>query len=567
MALPSGERLETGQTYPLDQGGAQLAWNTIGRVALLVGLEKKVLALIISYALAIGLFSLIVPLTVQELVNTFAYAIQPIMIVTLVAIMATTLVFIGALRVLQTRSLEILIQRLYARISLALTKQLPRFKDETFSSKYVNYFFEAEQMTRAIVAMLVELINVVVGGAVGMTMLVFYHPYFLAFDVLLLAGFLVVIGTLSRGGLRITTKVNELHYQTFNWMQDIADNLLHFKATQSTPLLLRKTDSLVHDYIKARKTRSDILHRLYKGTMVWQALGHSGLIGMAGWLLSIGQITLGQFVASEVIVGTLLLNFDTIARRLYAIFYMFTSLTELAFLFSLPRDTEESKITVPLPDPAVHGVRVTCKDLSFAYPGSPPVFENFNLEVVPGEKVAIFSQSSLGKTTLARVLAGLYTPTSGVIRYNGVDLRDVDMESLNACRSLMLDSQLTLFEGTLEENITLGRESIHYEDVRWALRLVELEDEVDALPLGLKTPVPDKGKRLTTSQILKILLARAIVTRPQLLILDGTLHGIQQGKRELILRRLCSKEEPWSVIFVSNDPALIAYVDRRIALD
>jgi ABC-type bacteriocin/lantibiotic exporter with double-glycine peptidase domain len=544
-----------------------LTWETIARLRLIFSLERKILGLIGSYAVAIGLFSLIVPLTVQELVNTFAFAIQPIMIVTLVGIMATTLIVIGAFKVLQTRSVEILVQRLYSRIALALTQQLPRYKDEMFSSRYVNYFFEAEQMPRALVAMLVDIVNVTVAAAVGMTILVFYHPYFLVFDFFLLAGFILAIVLLSQGGLTVTLRVNELHYETLNRMQDIADNLLHFKSTTSTPLLLSKTDAVVSSYVAARKTRSDILHRAYKGSMVWQALGHSSLIGVAGWLLSVGQITLGQFVASEVIVGTLLVNFDTVARRVYATFYVFASLEELAYLFSLPKDTEPTKVAVPLPDPTTYGVRLTCKEVSFAYPGGEPIFKNFNLEVAPGEKVAIFSNTSTGKTTLARLLAGLYTPTSGVTRYNGVDLRDLDIESLNGCRGLVLDSQLTLFEGTLEENITIGRPSVTYNDILWALRFVEMEEEVEAFPLGLKTPVKSRGKGFTSSQILRILVARAIVTHPQILILDGTLHSMPQATRETILRRLCSKDEPWSVIFVSNDPSLSVHVDRRLVLD
>jgi putative ABC transport system ATP-binding protein len=544
-----------------------LTRETLHRLGLLLRLEKKILGLILSYAMAIGLFSLIVPLTVQELVNTFAYAIQPIMIVTLAGIMALTLVFIGGLKVLQTRSVEILVQRLYARIALALTQQLPRFKDETFSPRYVNYFGEAELMPRALVAMLVDIVNVAVGGIVGMGILVMYHPYFLIFNVLLVTGFLAAILTLSHGGLKITMKVNDLHYATLNWLQDIADNLLHLKSTASTPLLMQKTDSLVHDYVAARKQRSDILHRQYKGSVVLQALGHSGLIGIAGWLLSAGQITLGQFVAAEVIVGTLLLNFDLVSRRLYAIFYVFTSLRELGFVLSLPKDTEPTRISVSLPDPTLHGVRVSCKELTFAYPNSVPVFQDFNMEVSPGEKVAVFCNTSIGKTTMGRVLAGLYTPTSGIIRYNGVDVRDLNMESLNACRGLILDSQLTLLEATLEENLSLGRASVAYSDILWALRFVEMDEEIDRLPLGLRTPVVAKGKMFSSSQILRILVARAIVTHPQLLILDGTLHSMAQATRETILRRLCSKEEPWSVIFVSNDPSLNVHIDRRICLE
>jgi ABC-type bacteriocin/lantibiotic exporter with double-glycine peptidase domain len=351
-------------------------------------------------------------------------------------------------------------------------------------------------------------------------------------------------------------------------LQDIGHNLLHFKATNSTPMLLRKTDELVKTYVMARKTRSNILTGTqYKGAVIFQAFGHSGLIGTAGWLLAAGQITLGQFVASEVIVGTLILNLDLIAKRMYAIYYVFTSLDELNTLFQLPKDTEKGKLAVAIPDPSVHGVRLTCKDMTFSYPDSTPVFESFNLEVAPGEKVAIFSNTTSGKTTLARVLAGLYRPTGGVIRYNGVDLRDLDMEAINACRGLILDSQLSLFEGTLEENLTMGRPGVEYADIQWALRFVEMAEEVDALPMGLKTPVMARGKNFTSSQILRLLVARAITIRPQLLILDGTLHAMQPTTREIILRRLCSKEEPWSVIFVSNDPTLKAHVDRRLVLD
>jgi len=542
--------------------------DTFARVSLLFRLERKILSLIVSYALTIGLFALIVPLTVQELVNTFAYAVQPIMIVTLTGIMALTLVFIGGLKVLQTRAVEILVQRLYTRIALAFTQQLPRFKDESFSPRYANYFFESEFMPRAMVAMLVDVINVGVGGIVGMTLLVFYHPYFLIYNVLLCAGFVTAIVILSQGGLRITMKVSDLHYQTVNWLQDIADNMAHLKSTVSMPLLLRRTDELVHAYVKARRTRSDILHRQYKGSMVWQALGHSGLIGIAGWLLSIGQITLGQFVGSEVVVGTLMMGFDTVARRVYAMFYVFTSLSELAFVFSHPKDMESTKVSVPLPDPTLYGVRLTCNNVSFTYPNTEtPVFHDFNMEVAPGEKVAVFSTSSTGKTTLSRVLAGLYTPTTGVVRFNGVDLRDLDMDSINSCRGLVLDSQVSLIEATLEENITLSRPSITYEDLRWALRFVELEEEVDALPLGMKTPVRTRGRGFSTGQSLRILVARAVITRPQVLIFDGTLHSMQPTTREVILRRLCSKEEPWSVVFVSNDPTLKAHVDRRLVLE
>src|SRR5215213_523548 len=538
----------------------------LGHLGLLFRLERRILALIFSYSLAIGLFSLIVPLTVQELVNTFAFAIQPITIFTLAGIMVTALAFVGAFKTLQYYAVEVLERRVFARISIAMTQQLPHLKFQGFKPRFANYFLETVLMQRALSVLLVDLINVVVGGAVGMTILVFYHPYFLLFNALLLVGFTVVFFMLSHGGLRTTMEVSRAKYDTLHWMQEISYNLLHFKATDSQPLLMKKTDQLVDRYIACRRARLAVLVRQYLGSVGWQALAHSGVLATAGWLLSIGQLTIGQLVAAEVVVSGLLINFDNVIKRMGHVYYFLTALAELDVLFSLPKDQDSATLSVPLPDPTVHGIRVTCKELSVSQGGA-PIFENFDLEITPGEKIGIYSSTTVAKTSLARVLAGLESPTSGVIRYNGIDLRHLDLNAINRCRGFMLDSQLSLFEGTIEDNIVLGRSYVPYSDIRWALRFVELEEEIDALPLGIKTHVRAPGKILAPTHILRILLARAILARPQILIFDGIIHNMQPTMRETILRRLCSKDEPWSVIFVSNDPNLTSQVDRRIILD
>jgi ABC-type bacteriocin/lantibiotic exporter with double-glycine peptidase domain len=422
-------------------------------------------------------------------------------------------------------------------------------------------------MQRALSVLLVDLINVVVGGAVGMTILVFYHPYFLLYNAILLAGFTVVFFLLSHGGLKATIDMSHAKYETLHWLQEISYNLLHFKATDSQALLMKKTDHLVNQYVETRQSRFNILIRQYLGSVGWQAFAHSGLIATAGWLLSIGQLTLGQLVAAEVVLSGLLLSFDAVVKRMGHIYYFMTGLSELDFIFSLPKDQASAALSVPLPDPTVHGIRVTCKDLAIVHPGVPAIFERFNLEVTPGEKIGVYASTTAAKTALARVLAGLETPTSGVIRYNGVDLRHLDLDAINRCRGFMIDSQLSLFEGTIEDNIVLGRSYIPYSDIRWALRFTELEEDIDALPQGIKANIRAPGKILAPTHIMRILLARAILARPQILIFDGIIHNMQPAMRETVLRRLCSKDEPWSVIFVSNDPNLTPHIDRRLILD
>lgn len=173
------------------------AWTILARLNLLIGLERRILAIVASYAVAIGLLALIVPLTVQELVNTFAFAIQPIMIVTLVATMLAALLLMGTFRVLQGRAVEVLVQRIYTRLALAFTEALPRFRENVFLPQHTNTFIEAELLPRALVAMLLDFVNVSISGVIGMTILVMYHPYFLGYNILLIAGCAFVLTFLA----------------------------------------------------------------------------------------------------------------------------------------------------------------------------------------------------------------------------------------------------------------------------------------------------------------------------------------------------------------------------------
>ncbi len=547
-------------------GRPNLFLSVLQYLGVLFRLEQRVLALIVSYSLAVGLFSLIIPLTVQELTNTFAFAIQPVTIVTLAGIMIVTLLFVGALRTLQFYAVEILERRLFARVAIGMAQQIPHMSFMGFRPRYANHFMETVFMQRALSVLLVDLINVTVGGAVGMTILVFYHPYFLVYNALLLGGFNVVF-FLSYGGLNATINMSHAKYDTLHWMQEISYNLLHFKATDSQAILMQKTDALVGKYIQTRQARFRILVRQFLASVGWQALAHGGLIGTAAWLLSVGQLTLGQLVAAEVVVGGLQASFHGVVKRMGHIFYFMNGLTELDTFFSLPKDERTATLSVPLPDPVIHGIRISCKDLTIHHHGAPAIFQHFNLEVTPGEKIGIYASTTAAKTSLARVLAGLELPTSGIIRFNGIDLRHIDLNAINRCRGFMIDSQLTLFEGTIEDNIVLGRSYIPYSDVRWALGFTDLEEDVDALPQGLKTPVRTPGTILAPTHILRILLARSILNRPQLLIFDGLMHNLQPGLRETLIRRICSKDEPWSVIFVSNDPNLTPHIDRRLILE
>lgn len=531
-------------------------------------LERKILALVASYALVIGLFSLIIPLTVQELVNTFSFAIQPVMIATLTIIMVLVLSVVGAFKALQYYAVEVLQRRLFVRTAFAMAQKLPLIRFQGFRPQVSNCFMESAFMQRALAALLVDLIHVVVGGVIGMMILVFYHPYFILFDLVLLTGSVVIFFVLSRGGLRTTVDMSHAKYDMLHWIQEISQNLLHIKATDSRALLLEKTDQLAKKYMECRRARFAVLLRQFVASVGGQALAHSGALALAGWLLSSDQLTLGQLVAVEVVVGSLLINFDAVVKSMGQVYFFFTALVELDAFFSLPKDQLHPAPTssVTLPDPKIHGIRVTGKGLGVLHNGA-AAFDNLDLTVAPGEKIAIYTPTITARMSLAKVLAGLEVPTSGLVSYNDIDLRHLDLSVVNQCRGFMIDSHLSLIDGTIADNIVWHRSYISYDDVRWALRLTELQKEVAALPDGLNSNITAFGEIPAPTHVLRMLLARAILGRPQLLVFDGMLHDMQPVLRDTIMRRLCSKDQPWTIIFVSNDPDLTPYVDRRIILD
>ena len=554
-------------TYPQYQL-TQVLRDIFAHLTFLLKLERPMLGIIASYAVAIGLFLLCVPIAVQELVSTFSFAMEPRMIFTLTLFVASSLTGVAAFRVLQARAVETLQQRIYTRIAIGFTRLLPRLRDDTFAPQQAHRFMEADLLTRALVAMVADLFNVAVVGTIGVTMLMLFHPFFVLYILILILGFVGLLTLFGRGGFFITLEMSRLHYEIFGWIQNIAHNLPHLRAAGESPYLLERTDGLARNYARVRQRRSDTLTgRQYKAAALWQVVGHSGLLITAGLLVVDGQLTVGQFAAAEVLVGNLLINMDTLARRMVAMFFTFVSCREMAAVFSLPTEEEGAKEDVPVSQFGAFGIRVTCRNISYTATDGATIFQNVSLEIAPGEKIAVLCGTNRAKTALAKTLAGLHPPTSGFVRYNDMNLVEVKQQSISRVRGLVLDSHPTLLDGTLEDNITLGRPTIDYHDLQWALRFVELDSDIDAMPEGLHTTVSSLDTHLSMSQILRLLVARAIVTRPQLLIFDGTLHNMLPATRELLLRRLCAKDEPWSVVFISNDPTFSAHVDRRISID
>lgn len=538
--------------------------ENLERLGLFLSQDRKIFWFMLIYAGAVGVFSLIIPLTVQEMVNTFAFAVTPFMVATLVGIMAGILLFAGVFRILQFYATDIVERRLFVRVTLALAKVLPRFKMDDFRAYNINQFFELVFLQRAFSSLFVDLTNVFVSGIIGMILLVLYHPYFIIFDIFLVIA-IVVIAMLGKGGLRDTLEMSDAKYATFRWFQNIAENLLHCKSVNCSSIIQKRADQLASTYVQSRKSRFRALLRQYIGSIVLQVVIHTGLLGTAGWLLSQGELTVGQLVAAEVVVASLLLNMEQVIKRFYVIFYFFTALHELEHLFSSPQDELEGGAELTVPKSSIKQLHLQCNDLSWAI-GPENNIKSIPFEAQPGEKWAIICPTEFVGHRVSRILAGLAPVSHGTILYNKMDVRSLAPNQVYTHRSVMFHMYFTLFEGTILDNITMGRQGISSQDLVWALQVTQLRNELDRLPHGLETPVYDEGQDIPPSLRIQILLARAIITRPPLLILEGALHEIPHQNRKLILENLCSPDHPWTLVIVTADPNIKDFTENQMSL-
>jgi ABC-type bacteriocin/lantibiotic exporter with double-glycine peptidase domain len=163
----------------------------------------------------------------------------------------------------------------------------------------------------------------------------------------------------------------------------------------------------------------------------------------------------------------------------------------------------------------------------------------------------------VGKSTLVQMFCGLHEPTHGLVQINGMDIRDLNLGSLRRSVSMVSDSN-EVFAGTIEENILMGRNYISHGDLQWAIGVAQLNEELARFPRGLQSKLVSEGRNLSRGQLQRIMIARAIINRPQLLILDEGFTGVDEKDKLAILDALFNSEHGWTIVDISHDPEIVS---------
>jgi ATP-binding cassette subfamily B protein len=281
------------------------------------------------------------------------------------------------------------------------------------------------------------------------------------------------------------------------------------------------------------------------------------VVGYGGWLVSRGSLTIGTLAAFVLLLNNVFAPLEQLSQQLNTFQSAGASLHKIYGLLDTRVDVPERPGAVDLPPAG----EVSVEGVSFAYEGGPPVLTGVDLVVRPGERLALVGPTGAGKSTLAKLIARLYDPTEGTVRFGGIDLRDATDRSLRE-RVVVVPQEGFLFNGTLLDNVRLSRSDATEEEVWAALDDIGVAARFRALPQGLATPVQERGSRFSAGEKQLVSLARAALVDPALLVLDEATSSLDPGTELLVEHALERLMAGRSVVVIAHRLSTAERADR-----
>ncbi len=531
----------------------------------LLKLDRQDLGVLTVYTVITGLISLAVPLAAQALVNTIAAGIflQPLIVLSLLVLGG--LLFAGVLRMMQLSLVENLQQRIFARITLTLSERIPSIKASALHNEYmpalINRFFDVITVEKSWGKLLLEGPSALLQVFVGMILMAFYSPLLLAFDIAIMLFIVFSINVLGIGGLRSSIKESALKYGVAEWLEDMGRCQTSLKTNGVTAYLVKRSDNLVLNYLRARRAHFSVLFRQAFGTYFFQAMASAGILAIGGWLVINRQLTLGQLVAAELVVLNVLSALEKLIRNCDTFYDLLTGLDKIGHLSDLPLERSDG---IEISESS-EGLSVECLHLGFSYADSPEIISGLDLYIEAGQRVSLVGASGAGKTTLVSLISGLQEAGHGTVEIGGYDIRDLNLKSLRTKVGFVGDIN-EIFEGTIEDNVGLGRETVSHRDIRWALDIAQFSNDLVGMHDGIRTILVSGGRNLSRGQVQRLLIARAIAGRPKLLILDEAFTGIDERTKMMIIEQLFSRDKNWTVLDISHDAQVVMRSDKILVL-
>ncbi|WP_373524411.1 peptidase domain-containing ABC transporter [Aquiflexum sp.] len=528
--------------------------------------EKNEVYAIYFYSLLNGAVSLIYPLGIQAIVNFVLGGRVSTAWLIMILVVAVGITFGGFLQISQLYLTEKLEQRIFTKVGFSFAYRLPKLKLDALLDKHppelVNRFFDAVNLQKGVSKILIDFSFAMVQIFFGMILLAVYNIFFLIFSLLLIFLVVLIFYYTSPKGMETNLKVSTKKYEAAYWLEEIGRTMATFKLAGNSKLPFFTIDKILQSYVDFRNKHFAVLVFQYKVMIAFKALIVTTLLVVGSLLLIDNQISIGQFVAAEVIIILIVSSVEKIILSLDAVYDTLTATEKIGQIMDLPMERQQG--TEKSLNTNNESLQFEVRNLSFKSKISVnDVLDNVSFELNPGEKVILTGKSGSGKSALMYLISGLFSDYRGRIIVNGLPIDTMNLERLRGFIGDSLSHQ-SVFHGSIYDNITLHKE-VEDAHVREIIELVGLKEYIYLLPEDWDTIMLPEGKNLSKAIISKIVLARCLVNLPKALLLENLVTYLDPEEKERVLDYILNGK--WTVLMMAEDDDTIKKFPRVLKLD
>jgi ABC-type bacteriocin/lantibiotic exporter with double-glycine peptidase domain len=538
--------------------------NYLESILQFIQIERKDIWAIAIYSVAIGLLSLTIPIGVQSLVTilNFGTLFQPVLVLTLLVTIALS--FVGIMNVIQSYIAELIQQRLFVRLAAKVTNLFPKAKhselQKYYGSEIPNYFLDIAIIQKSAVILITDALGIFLQTLIGLLVLVIYHPIFIIFDIVLIV---VVIGIIfyliGKVGIETSMKESKSKHKLASWLEEMNLHKTVFRSEKAHIYSNLRTENLAREYIQSRRKHFKALMRQMIGFVTLQAFGSGLLLGIGGWLVIAGKITLGQLVASEIIVAKILDNLSKFSKYLESYYDLCASVDKVNHLLDFSKEvsgTESVLFSKEIPISVnIQNLRTKVGEVAFS---------GLNLSAGKGEIVVMKEEAMKNSPALLDLLFGLYPTTHGAIEVNSYHLQDIAIAEWRNHVCLLRD--LEVFSGSIADNIKLAKMESDSSEIRDILEKVGLMNRIQEFPTGIHAEIFRNGYPLTKEELALLVFARGFLSKPGLVLIDDLLNYLSKESLARILPLIQEHKKYSTFLIASFSPDVLKIADRVYAL-
>ena len=540
--------------------------NPIRRILQVIRLEKNEITSVYFYAILSGLIQLSLPLGIQSIISFVLGGAISTSLVVLIVLVVLGVFLNGLLQVNQMRLIEKVQQKIFVRYSFEFAERIPKLNLQSVDSYYlpelVNRFFDTVALQKGISKLLLDIPAATIQILFGLILLSFYHPVFIFFGLVLVLVISLILRLTSAKGMESSLRESDYKYAVAGWLEEMARVVKSFKFSRSTSLNISKTDKLVSGYLTHRTTHFRVLLFQYWSLVGFKVAITAAMLIVGSILLVNQQLNIGQFIAAEIVILLVIGSIEKLIINLDTVYDVLTSVEKLGKLTDKPLE-QDGTIELVEED---KGLSIEMNGVNFKYSkeGS-PVLNKIKILVNSNEKVCIMGATGSGKSTLLRLMSGAYNDFEGTILIDNLPITNYQLDSLRKQTGILLSTQ-DIFLGTLLENINMGCDDISAKDILLMADKTGLKTFMAELKDGLNTQLDPVGKSLSRNIIQKILLLRALVNNPRLVLLEDPLEGLNDPIRQKVINYLITETKGQTIVISSNDESIAAKCDKVIFL-